>query len=164
MDHNGIPIKIRRQNRRNMMMRRTHAGIEVYIPHWMRRDSRVVRDFIAGGLKQLDKLPSPPDHTILTPAANIRRMVRTWARVMNLEPKRITLRTMYNKWGSCSSHDNITLNKALSYLPHHLVEYVVVHELVHMLVFNHGPQFREVMAHYLPDWEAREEELSAIRL
>ena len=164
MDHNGIPIKIRRQNRRSMMMRRTHAGIEVYIPHWLRRDSPVVRDFIAGGLAELDAIPAPPPRPVLMTPAEIRRLVRTWARVMNLEPKRITLRTMHRKWGSCSSRDNITLNKALGYLQPRLVEYVVVHELVHMLVFNHGPQFREVMTHYLPDWEAREHDLAEVRL
>ncbi len=161
---NDLPIKIKRQNRRSLMMRRTHHAVEVFIPHWLNPNSRVVRHFIEDGMAQLEQLPPPPQHDILTPENEIRAMVKRWAAVMNLSPKRITLREMTRKWGSCSSKDNITLNKALRYVPPRLAEYVVVHELVHMLVFNHGPQFREVMSHYMPDWTVREQELHRIRL
>ena len=156
-----MDIKIRRQKRRSMMMRRTHAGIEVYIPHWMRPQDRRVQAFIAEGL---EKLPPAPERLEQTPAGDIRALVRQWAAHMGLSPGRITLRDMQRKWGSCSSKDNITLNTALRFLPRRLVEYVVVHELVHLLVFNHGPEFRDMMTHFLPDWEARENDLRDVRL
>ncbi len=161
---NDVPIKIRRQNRKSMMMRRTLEGVEVFIPHWMKKDSRIVRQFIAGGLKKLDKLPPPLEHEELVSPAEIRALARQWAGCMGLDPKRITLRTMSRKWGSCSSRDNITFNSALRYLPRHLVEYVIVHELVHLLIFNHGSEFRQMMTGFLPGWEEAERELNRIRL
>ena len=159
-----LPVKIRRQKRASMMMRRTPDAVEVYIPHWMKKSSRQVRRFVRDGLKQLERMPPPPAHDVLTPPAEIRALAREWAGRMGLEPKRITLRTMNRKWGSCSSGENITLNALLRFLPRHLVEYVVVHELVHLLVFNHGPEFKQTMSRYLPGWEVLERELSAVRL
>ncbi len=157
--HNEPPIKIRRQNRRSLMMRRTYNGLEVFIPHWLSPDDSVVRKFIADGLKKVDALPQLPERRQYLTTRALRHMVRVWAKQMNLSPGRVTLRDMRRKWGSCSSRDNITLNKALCYVPHHLAEYVVVHELVHMRVFNHGREFKAMMSQYLPDWKAREEEL-----
>jgi predicted metal-dependent hydrolase len=66
---------------------------------------------------------------------------------------------MQRKWGSCSSKDNITLNSALLGLPPHLAEYVIVHELVHLRVFNHGKEFKALMREHLPDYREREREL-----
>ncbi len=152
-------IKIRHQNRTSLMMRATRSGIEVYVPLWLKKDSRQVRQFIAEGLKKLEgKIPpTPPEQTS---AAEIRAMVSEWAARMGLQPKRVTLRPMQRKWGSCSSRDNITLNTALTWLPRHLAEYIVVHELVHLRVFNHGKAFKQLMSHYLPDWQSREQELN----
>lgn len=152
-------IKIKHQHRKNLMMRATRNGIEVYVPTWIKKDSRQVRQFIQEGLTKLaGKIPEKPSEQ--TSADAIRELVKTWAAKMDLQPKRITLRPMQRKWGSCSSRDNITLNTALTWLPYHLAEYVVVHELVHLRVFNHGPQFKAQMSLYLPDWEAREQELN----
>ena len=71
---------------------------------------------------------------------------------------------MQRKWGSCSRRGHITLNTALCWLPPRLAEYVVVHELAHLRVFNHSKDFKAVLAQHLPDWEARAGELRAYRL
>ncbi len=156
-------IKIRHQNRASLMMRATRGGIEVYVPLWLKKDSRQVRQFIEEGLKKLaDKIPeTPPEQTS---ADEIRALVNVWAMKMGLQPKRVTLRPMQRKWGSCSNRDNITLNTALTWLPYHLAEYVVVHELVHLRVFNHGAEFRKMMSAYLPNWCERENELNTYRI
>lgn len=152
-------IKIRHQNRRSLMMRATRSGVEVFVPLWIKKDSREVRRFIEEGLKKLaHKIPeTPPEQTS---PAEIRAMVAEWAAKMGLQPGRVTLRPMQRKWGSCSSRENITLNTALTWLPRPLAEYVVVHELVHLRVFNHGPAFKQMMSDYLPDWHERERELN----
>lgn len=55
----------------------------------------------------------------------------------------------------------LTLNSELLDLPKPLGEFVVVHELVHLLVPNHGRIFKSLLHAYLPDWQRRERELRA---
>jgi predicted metal-dependent hydrolase len=76
-----------------------------------------------------------------------------------VDPGKISFRAMQRKWGSCSSRDNITLNSSLTWLPPHLAEYVILHELVHLRVFNHGKEFKAMMQQHMADWKAREKEL-----
>ena len=63
---------------------------------------------------------------------------------------------MTTKWASMSTAGRLTLNSELLDLPRSAGEYVIVHELVHLLAANHGKVFKSFMAAYLPDWEARE--------
>jgi predicted metal-dependent hydrolase len=159
------PIEIRKQQRKTMVMRvRPDGGVIVFIPKWLRPSNPQVKAFIEEGLQKLQAhIPDSPP-TAQNDAATIRRMVRTWSKRMGLEVNRITLRTMYRKWGSCSGRGNITLNTALYYVPPRLAEYVVVHELAHLKVFDHSPQFWALVGQYLPDYAERERELDSYRV
>lgn len=151
-------ITIRHQHRRNLMMRAVRGGIEVYVPLWLKKDSPQVRRFIDEGVKKLaDKvLPTPPQQTS---PDELRELVREWAQRVGVQPGKITLRTMQRKWGSCSGRQNITLNTSLTWLPRPLAEYVILHELVHLRVFNHGKEFEALMSQHMPDWQARDKAL-----
>ncbi len=54
---------------------------------------------------------------------------------------RVSVRNNLTRWGSCSARDHISLNIHLMRLPDHLVDYVILHELVHTRFRNHGPRF-----------------------
>ena len=62
------------------------------------------------------------------------------------------IRAMRSRWGSCSSRGGVTLNLWLIRAPFECVDYVVVHELCHLLQFNHGPRFYAEMDRILPEW------------
>jgi predicted metal-dependent hydrolase len=66
---------------------------------------------------------------------------------------------MRRKWASISTVGRLTLNTELVKLPKDLGEFVIVHELVHLLAPNHGKVFKSFMYAYLPDWELREKRL-----
>jgi predicted metal-dependent hydrolase len=66
---------------------------------------------------------------------------------------------MRTKWASISTVGRLTLNAELLDLPKDLGEFVIVHELVHLLAPNHGKVFKSFMYAYLPDWEKREQGL-----
>jgi predicted metal-dependent hydrolase len=151
-------IKIRHQNRRNLMMRATRNGLEVFVPLWLPKDSRQVRQFIEQGVAELaDKVPpTPPEQTS---PDELRALVDSWAARLGVTPGKVTLRPMQRKWGSCSARSNITLNTSLTWLPRHLAEYVILHELVHLRVFNHGKGFKRLLDAHMPGWQTRDREL-----
>jgi predicted metal-dependent hydrolase len=157
-DHSNLTVSVRRQHRSSLMMRTVPGGIEVFIPRWMKEDHPKVRAFIQSGLEKIgDSVPPIPAEQ--TSRTQIEAMVETWAKQVGVQPRRIQFRTMARKWGSCSSRNNITLNTRLCWLPPHLAEYVVLHELVHLRVFNHGKEFKAMMSAHMPDWKERESEL-----
>jgi len=92
-------------------------------------------------------------------AEDLRWAVRQWAARMSVRVRRIQVRAMSRKWASMSTAGNLTLNNELLEVPQALSEYVIVHELVHLLAPNHGKVFKSFMYAYLPDWEERERAL-----
>ena len=158
-------IYIKQQNRKSFAMRVNPAGdVLVMIPYWVRPNSKVVRQFIEAGLEKLDSQIPDQKPTPLHTEADIRQLVFDWADRIGLKIGRVQFREMSRKWGSCSQKGNITLNTALCYIPYHLMEYVVVHELAHLIVFDHSPQFWAKLGEYLPDYEDSEGELNTYRV
>ena len=62
---------------------------------------------------------------------------------------KITIRNQKTRWGSCSAKNNISLNIQLVRLPEKLVDYVILHELVHTLVKNHSNKFWKTLDLYI---------------
>ncbi len=74
-------------------------------------------------------------------------------------PKAVRIRNVRSRWGSCSQKGNLNFHYKIAFLPPHLVDYVVVHELCHLREFNHSARFWALVAARLPDWKARKREL-----
>lgn len=75
--------------------------------------------------------------------------VRAWADRLDVKPAEIRLVDMSRKWASCSSHGRVTFDVALLAQPEEFRREVVVHELLHLKVPNHGPLFRALLDTYL---------------
>ncbi len=95
-------------------------------------------------------------------ADDLRWAARRWAARIGVTLRAIALRPMRTKWASVSTAGRLTLNTDLLALPADLGELVIVHELVHLLMPNHGRVWKSFMAAYLPDWEERQQHLDAI--
>jgi predicted metal-dependent hydrolase len=63
---------------------------------------------------------------------------------------KVSVKAMKSRWGSCSPANNISLNSALIFLDRNLVEYVILHELVHTVHKHHGPAFWSALEEVLP--------------
>ena len=94
--------------------------------------------------------------------ADLKETVWYWADRMGVKVREIHLREMRRKWASISMKGRLTLNTELLNLPEALTEFVIVHELVHLLVPNHGKLFKSFMSAYLPDWEDRQNRLQSL--
>ncbi len=79
-------------------------------------------------------------------------------------PARIVIKDQSSKWGSCSSRRNINLNYRLAYLPQHLFDYVLFHELSHLRYMDHSEYFWEDLRRYCSDFRACRKELKQYRI
>lgn len=76
-----------------------------------------------------------------------------------MKPTRVQVQPLRSKWASITTTGSMILASDLLTLPKELGEFVIVHELVHLLIPNHGRVFKSFMHAYLPDWETREKQL-----
>lgn len=88
--------------------------------------------------------------------------VKEVAGKMDIQVKTLALRPMKNKWASCSTDGNLNFNKQLLNLNKELGDYVIVHELLHFNVPNHGKLWKSLMTAYLGDYEKIEKKLKRI--
>jgi len=86
-------------------------------------------------------------------AAELKARVHTWAETIGVTPRRIQVQRMRRKWASCSPAGTITLSADVLVESVAFQDFVIVHELLHLLVPNHGRVFRGLMRAYLPEWE-----------
>jgi predicted metal-dependent hydrolase len=73
----------------------------------------------------------------------------------------LTIRTMVSRWGSASSSGRITLNLRLIMVPKECIDYVILHELCHLKIKHHGPQFWRLLERLMPDYEERRKKLNS---
>lgn len=85
--------------------------------------------------------------------------VREWAEKLGVEIAWLGVRPMRNKWASCSTAGHLNFNDELLALDRDLWDYVIVHELLHFFVPNHGKLWKSLMRAHLGDWEAMERRL-----
>lgn len=77
--------------------------------------------------------------------------LQTLSAQTGLAYRSVGIKQLKSRWGSCTSQQDITLNLFLMQLPWHLIDYVLVHELTHTKVMQHGTPFWEEMERHLPD-------------
>ena len=87
------------------------------------------------------------------------KRVRTLVGRVGVDLPDMRVRDLGYRWGSCAKSGTVFLNWKTLQLPVRLVDYVLVHELAHDRVHNHGPAFRALLDRSMPDWKARREEL-----
>ncbi len=93
----------------------------------------------------------------------IRPLIAKWERPLGVTVEQFTVRKMKTKWGSCSPTSNtIRLNLELAKKPPACLEYIVVHEMVHLLEPTHNSRFIAFMDQFMPQWRFHREELNRL--
>lgn len=90
-------------------------------------------------------------------------LIAKWENIIGVKASSWTIRDMKTRWGTCNVRTHkICLNLQLVKKPVQCLEYVVVHELVHLLEKSHNYVFKGYMDHYLPQWRRIKKELNGI--
>lgn len=88
-------------------------------------------------------------------------LIAKWEPLMEVEVERFFVRRMKTKWGSCRPESkSIRLNTDLAKKPPELLEYIIVHEMVHLLERKHNDRFTTLMDRFMPLWRNHRDELN----
>ena len=90
-------------------------------------------------------------------------LVAKWEPLMRVRVKRVFIQRMKTKWGSCSPDTNsIRLNTDLAKKPRECLEYLVVHEMAHLLEPTHNERFVTLMEQFCPKWRFHRQQLNRL--
>jgi predicted metal-dependent hydrolase len=98
--------------------------------------------------------PAPLVEALLRNLARalLTEQVQVWAEAMQVEFTRLSVRDQRTRWGSCSAKGSLSFSWRLVMAPLPVLEYVVIHELMHLRKMNHGKQFWEGVERYCPEY------------
>jgi len=85
----------------------------------------------------------------------LKKRIRQWTPRFTAEPRGVEIRDLGYRWGSCGKGGTLNFHWAVILLPPSIVDYVIVHELAHLIEPNHTPAFWQQVARVLPDYEQR---------
>tara|TARA_Y100000385_G_scaffold271608_1_gene311700 strand:+ start:82 stop:777 length:696 start_codon:yes stop_codon:yes gene_type:complete len=87
----------------------------------------------------------------------LKEKTKRYATILGVTPQSVDVKEYKSRWGSCSSSGDVTYNWRIIISPHHIVDYIVVHELCHLLEHNHGPKYWKHVQSVVPNYkECRE--------
>jgi predicted metal-dependent hydrolase len=90
-------------------------------------------------------------------------LIAKWEPVMGVKVERLLVQRMKTKWGSCNHRAcSIRLNSDLAKKPDEFLEYIVVHEMAHLLEPSHNERFRELMDRFIPKWQLYRSQLNRL--
>ncbi|MCW5924495.1 MAG: M48 family metallopeptidase [Saprospiraceae bacterium] len=113
--------------------------------------------------------PTAKRHEILTEwyrvqlKKQIPAIIDKWEKILNVKVDDWQVKQMKTKWGSCNiEKKRIWLNLELAKKPEHCLEYIIVHEMVHLLERHHNDRFQYFMDTHLPNWQQLKTELNKL--
>jgi len=90
-------------------------------------------------------------------AGHINARLDHYQSLLDVSPSRVTIRNQKTRWGSCSSKGSLNFNWRLMIAPAEVIDYVVIHELCHLIHPNHSKKFWNQVSAILPDYRVRKE-------
>ena len=172
----GIEVRLQRKKVKNLNLRIARDGghVDASAPAWMAPAD--VADFVH---RKHDWIEAQMERVSATPMAQasqaskaemaqwravvqacVPALVAAWEPIMGVKAGQLAYRNMTSRWGSCQpSTGRICINVRLALYPPECLEYVVVHELCHLLERGHGPRFHQLMDNFMPDWKQRRDKL-----
>lgn len=83
------------------------------------------------------------------------QLTEQYARIVDVKYNKITIRKQETRWGSCSQNGNLSYNVKLMCAPVEMIEYVILHEVMHLRHFNHSTEFWKDIENIMPDYKMR---------
>ncbi|CDE45995.1 uncharacterized protein BN648_00327 [Clostridium sp. CAG:411] len=178
MGKEEIVIEIKRSKRKSMAIEITQGKVLAKVPFFatdMQIKEFLIRyqSWIKQKVIKTRESTREPDYKIpvfSNIAAAERKKIKDafqkkaefYAKRMQVEFCKITIRNQKTRWGSCSSKKNLNFNYKLYFLPEEWMDYVVVHELAHLVYMNHGSEFWHLVEKHCPAYAQYRQELNRV--
>lgn len=169
-----IQASLRKQEKRNQLQPIYNSGETHYIqgkPYVLHiQQSTIKQEVFIENNKLVIKIKASYTNNVVENLINewhrnnlkqqLPHMIKKWEKRMQVEVKDFGIKKMKTRWGSCNIQaQRIWLNLALAKTPLECLEYVLVHEMVHLLEPSHNHRFKSLMTHFLPEWRTHEQTL-----
>jgi len=93
-------------------------------------------------------------------AAIIAERLPMLARKLNLQYNKVSIKNQRSRWASCSKKRNLNFNLLLAAAPFEVIDYVIIHELMHLIELDHSPRFWQLVAAVDPEYQKHKEWLA----
>jgi len=123
---------------------------------WILKNISKIRDHEIQVLKKQKEIP---EIDMVQAKEMLNERIRSLAVANNFQYKKIFVKRQRTRWGSCSTKGNINLNVNLAHLPVDLMDYVMLHELVHTRINGHGKVFWNELDKYVVNSKLKNKEL-----
>lgn len=91
--------------------------------------------------------------------------IEKWEKIIGVKVNEFGIKKMKTRWGTCNTRDKrIWINLELAKKAPRCLEYIIVHEMVHLLERHHNKAFKDYMSEFLPEWKSIKNELNGISL
>ena len=175
---NDIPIIVRKKQIKNLNLRINEQGtvkLSVPIGCSEKRVSEFLKSKEEWIKKHVAKRKTEPllTRTILQDIEKkeltlqmqqlIPDLIKKWEPIIGVQVNEYCFKAMSSRWGSCHIHKKrITLNLYLMRKPFACLEYVLVHEMVHLLEASHNQRFHALMDKFMPNWPGHKKRLTQV--
>ena len=147
-------LAITKSNTEKVYNRVGNGVIQIFIPEWINHEQPRIQEFIKKTLIDVMRYEAK----IYLP-----KRLKELADKHGFKYQNVSIKNASTRWGSCSSVNNINLNLHLMRIPEHLIDYVLLHELVHTVVKNHGDKFWLLLEHCYPNARKADKEMNNYR-
>jgi predicted metal-dependent hydrolase len=128
--------------------------IQIFIPERVNHEQPKVQEFIKNTLIDVMRWEAK---------VYLPKRLKELAEKHGFKYENVSIKNASTRWGSCSSANNINLNLHLMRVPEHLIDYVLLHELAHTVVKNHGEKFWLLLEHCYPNCKKADKEMNNYR-
>ncbi len=163
-----IPYTIVRSNIKNMYIQVKGGEVIVKAPNKLKE--KYILEFVNKKTKWIYIKVNESNVKIKTEEVNqedierlstiVKENVKKYSEKLGVQPKKVRIRKIKYAWGSCSSNQNITISMQLVKKEEKVIEYVVLHEMCHLVYMNHSKQFWNLLEKYMPEYKIYKNKLN----
>ena len=168
MELNNIPYKIAYKNIRNPRLEFKTGNLTLHLPYGYKDEQKLLekyKNWISKKYRFIKECREIADRKVLNSLSDNEfkkiALFMIEKHDINNKIRGVSFRNFKNKWASIDSKNQITLNKKMAFLPDHLIEYIIFHEIMHTIERRHGIRFKELMSRRYENHKKYEKELFA---